>query len=54
MADVVDHPLGDAEVGQLGQAPRRKRQVVIGRPRQRDLLDRLALRQRELGGRPPA
>ena len=39
VADVVDHPLGDQEVGQLRQAPGRERQVVIGRPGQRDLLD---------------
>ena len=36
MADVVDHPLGDQEVGQLGQAPGRERQVVVGRSGQRD------------------
>src|SRR5512144_829343 len=27
VADVVDHPLGDEEVGQLGQTPGRERQV---------------------------
>ena len=27
MADVVDHPLGDQELGQLGQTPGRKRQA---------------------------
>jgi hypothetical protein len=31
VADVVDHPLSDQEVGQLGQAPGRERQLVIGR-----------------------
>jgi hypothetical protein len=31
VADGVDHPLGDEVVGQLGQAPRRERQVVIAR-----------------------
>jgi len=39
VADVVDHPLGDQEVGQLGQAPGRERQVMIGRTGQRELLD---------------
>ncbi|KRA46028.1 hypothetical protein ASD97_38100 [Streptomyces sp. Root63] len=29
VADVVDHPLGDQEVGQLGQAPGRERQAVL-------------------------
>ena len=52
MADVVDHPLGDEELGQLGQAPGRKRQTVIGRAGQGDLLNLLALRQGEGGGRP--
>ena len=47
MADVVDHPLSDEEVRQLGQAPRRERQVVILRSSQRDLLDLAALRQGE-------
>ena len=47
MADVLDHPLGDQEVGQLRQAPRRERQVVVGRARQRDPLHLLALGQRE-------
>jgi hypothetical protein len=47
MADVVDHPLRDEELGQLGQAPRRKRQIVLPRAGQGDLLDRLTLRQRE-------
>jgi hypothetical protein len=51
MADVVDHPLSHQEVGQLGQTPGRERQVVIRGPRQRDLLDRSPLGQRE-GGRP--
>jgi hypothetical protein len=51
--DVRDHPLGDHIVGQLGQAPSRKRLPEIGRDAERDLLDLLALRQRE-GLRPPA
>ncbi|MCA2181495.1 hypothetical protein LDL08_35575 [Nonomuraea glycinis] len=29
VADVVDHPLCDQEVGQLGQDPSRKRQAVL-------------------------
>jgi hypothetical protein len=52
MADVVDHPLGDQEVGQLGQAPGRERQVMIHRPGQSDLLDLRALRQGERRGTP--
>lgn len=47
MADVVDHPLSDQELSQLRQAPGRERQAVILGSRQRDLLDVLALRQRE-------
>jgi len=50
VADVVDHPLGDEELGQLGQAPGGKGQVVIHRPRQGDLLDLPTLGQGELGG----
>jgi hypothetical protein len=48
--DVLDHPLGDLEVGQLRQAPDRERQPVIGRPAQRDPLDLGPLR----GGRTSA
>jgi hypothetical protein len=47
MADVVDHPLSHQELGQLGQAPRRERQPVVLRAGQGDLLDLLALGQRE-------
>jgi hypothetical protein len=47
VADVVDHPLGDQEVRQLGQAPGRKRQVVFGRLGLRDLLDLAPLGQGE-------
>ena len=53
VADVVDHPLGDQEVRQLGQAPGRERQVMLGRPGLGDLLDLPALGQRELRRRPP-
>jgi hypothetical protein len=48
VADVVDHPLGHQEVGQLGQAPGGKRQVILGRPRLGDLLDLPPLRKSEL------
>ena len=47
MGDVLDHPLGDQEVGQLGQAPPGKRQPVIGRGGLGDLLDLPPLGQRE-------
>ena len=55
MADVVDHPLSDQELGQLGQAPRRERQVVVLRAGQRHLLDLPgAAASVNVGGRPPA
>ena len=38
VGDVLDHPLGDQEVGQLGQAPPGKRQPVLGRPGLGDFL----------------
>ena len=47
VADVVDHPLGDQEVGQLGQAPGRERQAVLDRLGLGDLLDLPALGQGE-------
>jgi hypothetical protein len=47
VADVVDHPLGDQEVRQLGQAPGRKRQAVLGWLGLGDLLDLAPLGQRE-------
>jgi hypothetical protein len=50
VADVVDHPLGDQEVGQLGQAPGRERQAVLGRLRLGDLLDLPAFREGERSG----
>ena len=49
--DVVDHPLGDQVVGELGQAPGREWLAEVGWNRERDPLDRLPLRQRE-GARP--
>jgi hypothetical protein len=50
VADVVDHPLGDQEVGQLGQAPGRKWQAVLGRLGLGDLLDVAPLGQGERPG----
>jgi hypothetical protein len=47
VADVVDHPLGDQELGQLGQAPGGEGKVVIHRSGQGDLLDLLAFGQGE-------
>jgi len=47
MADVFDHPLGDQELGEFGQTPRRERQTMISRPRQRHLADLATLGQRE-------
>jgi len=47
VGDVVDHPLGDQIVGELGQAPSRKWLAEVGRDAERDLLDLLPLRQRE-------
>jgi hypothetical protein len=47
VADVVDHPLGDQEVGQLGQAPGRERQAVLDRRGLGDLLDLTAFGQGE-------
>jgi hypothetical protein len=43
VADVVDHPLRDEVLAELGQRPRRERQVVIGRTTQCDLFDLAAL-----------
>jgi hypothetical protein len=53
VADVVDHPLGHQEIGQLGQAPGGKRQVVLGRPGLGELLDLPPLTEVNFGGRPP-
>jgi hypothetical protein len=50
VADVVDHPLGDQQVGQLGQAPGGERQPVIGRAGQRNLFDPGPLLGGELRG----
>jgi len=52
VADVVDHPLSDQEVGQLGQAPGGERQVmVLGRDRVSCLIARRWARVK-VGGRP--
>jgi hypothetical protein len=48
VADVVDHPLSDQELGQLRQTPGGKRQVMLGWAGLRDLLDLPPLGQREL------
>lgn len=54
VADVINHPLSDQEVGHLGQAPGRKRQAVLSRPGLGDLPN---LTQRsgsvKVFGRPP-
>jgi hypothetical protein len=47
VADVVEHPLSHQKLRQLRQRPRRERQIMIHRSRQRDLLDLTSLRQRE-------
>jgi hypothetical protein len=48
MADVLHHPIGDQELRQLGQAPRRKRQPMVTGVGLRDLLNLAALREGEL------
>jgi hypothetical protein len=48
VADVVDHPLGHQEVGQLGQAPGGKRQVMLYWLGLGDLLDLPPLAEGEL------
>ena len=53
MTDVVDHPLGDEELGQLGQAPGGKGQVLVDRTTQGDLLDLPAFGRVNFGGPPP-
>jgi hypothetical protein len=53
MADIVDHPLSDQEVGQLGQRPGREGQVMVDRAGQRGLLDLAPLDEGE-GGRAAA
>ncbi len=47
VGDVLDHPLGDQEVGQLGQTPGRKRQPVLDRLGRGDLFDLPPLREGE-------
>jgi hypothetical protein len=41
VADVVDHPLSDQELGQLRERPGRKRQAMVDRPGQGELGDPL-------------
>ena len=53
MADVVDHPLGDQEVGQLGQAPGRERQPVLGGLDLAIFLISRRCGSVNVGGRPP-
>ena len=48
VADVIDHPLGHQEIGQLGQAPGGERQVMLGQLGLGELLDLPPLAQREL------
>jgi hypothetical protein len=48
VADVIDHPPGHQEIGQLGQAPGGKRQVMLNGPGLGDLLDLPPLRKGEL------
>ncbi len=52
VADVLDHPLINQVVAQLGEAPGRERQVVVRGPGERDPLDLVALLVGELR-RPP-
>src|SRR5271154_7178208 len=49
MANVLDHPLGDQELSELGQAPGGKRQAVVHGTRESHLLDLAPLAQCELG-----
>ena len=48
VADVVDHPLSDQELGQLGQAPGGKRQVMVSGPELGQLFDLPPLGEGEL------
>ena len=45
VADVIDHPLSDHELRQLGQAPRRERQIMLRWPGLGDLLHLAPLEQ---------
>ena len=53
VADVVDHPLGHQEVGQLGQAPGGERQAVVGRLALAIFLISRRWGRVNFGGRPP-
>jgi hypothetical protein len=52
--DVVDHPLGDQEIGEFRQTPGRERQTVLDRLGLRDLLDSRCSGRLNVRGRPPA
>ena len=54
MGDVLDHPLGDQEVRQLGQAPPGKRQPVLGGLDLAIFLTSRRWASMNTGGRPPA
>jgi len=53
VGDVVDHPLGDQVVGQLGQAPGRKRLPKVGRDGERVRLICCRSGSVKVRGRPP-
>jgi hypothetical protein len=53
VADVVDHPLGHQEIGQLGQAPGGKRQVILRRLALAIFLISRRWGRVNFGGRPP-
>jgi hypothetical protein len=54
VGEVLYHPLGDQEIGELGQAPPGERQPVLSRRGLGELLDLPPLAQRELRQMPPA
>jgi len=54
VGEVLYDPLGDQEIGELGQAPPGERQPVLSRRGLGELLDLPPLAQRELRQMPPA
>lgn len=54
VADAVDHPLGEQDVDQRGQAPNREWRAVLGRLALGDLLDLAPLPLGERSRRPPS
>jgi hypothetical protein len=54
VGEVLYDPLGDQEIGELGQAPPGERQPVLSRRELGELLDLPPLAQRELRQMPPA